>query len=145
MLVDFYHLTATPLERVLPRICERLVEDGQRLLVVGEPPLPAALDVQLWSYSRDAFLPHGLAGEPGAEAQPIRLSAAVEPVNDARNIALADGKWREEALGFDRVFYFFDSERIGDARSSWTNLKGRDELERRYWKQSDRGNWVQGP
>lgn len=145
MLVDFYHLTATPLERVLPRICERLIEEGQRLLVVGEAPLPAALDAQMWGYARDAFLPHGLAGEPGAETQPILLSATVEPLNNARNVALADGKWRDEALGFDRVFYFFDSERIGEARSNWTNLKDKEGLERRYWKQSDGGKWVQGP
>jgi DNA polymerase III subunit chi len=145
VLVDFYHLTAAPLERVLPRICERLLEQGQRLLVVAEAPLPAVLDGQLWSYAREAFLPHGMAGEPGADGQPILLSPTVEPLNDARNVALADGIWREEALSFERIFYFFDSERIDGARSTWTRLKEREGLERRYWKQSDTGKWVQGP
>ncbi|MFZ5796378.1 MAG: DNA polymerase III subunit chi, partial [Pseudomonadota bacterium] len=36
MQVDFYHLTLQPLDRVLPRIAERVVEGGGRLLVVAE-------------------------------------------------------------------------------------------------------------
>jgi DNA polymerase-3 subunit chi len=35
VIVDFYHLTALPVERVLPRICERLLEQGHRLLLVA--------------------------------------------------------------------------------------------------------------
>jgi hypothetical protein len=33
--IDFYHLTARPLEKVLPAICEKLVGAGERLLVVA--------------------------------------------------------------------------------------------------------------
>ena len=39
MLVDFYHLTASPIERVLPRICEKVLADGERLLIVAESAL----------------------------------------------------------------------------------------------------------
>ena len=35
MQVDFYHLTQLPLERALPRIAERVVETGGRLLIVA--------------------------------------------------------------------------------------------------------------
>ena len=31
MRIDFYHLTARPLEKVLPSICEKLVANGERL------------------------------------------------------------------------------------------------------------------
>ena len=45
MQVDFYHLTADPIERVLPRIAERVLETGGRLLVVsGDEGLAARLD-----------------------------------------------------------------------------------------------------
>ena len=37
MQVDFYHLTATPLERALPQIAERVLASGGRLLIVAEP------------------------------------------------------------------------------------------------------------
>jgi DNA polymerase-3 subunit chi len=142
MIVDFYHLTVSPLERVLPSIAEKVLAGGQRLLVVAEPGLLDRLDEQLWSYSRGSFLPHG---RERPESQPVLLSEAPEAANGAANIALADGRWREEALGFDRTFYFFDNDAREGAREAWRALKGRAEVEARYWKQDERGKWVQGP
>jgi DNA polymerase-3 subunit chi len=145
MLVDFYHLAASPLERVLPSICEKIIVNGERLLIVGEEALLAQLDEQLWSYSPEAFLPHGRSGKVAPAAQPILLSEQVEPLNGATNVALADGVWRDEALAFARTFYFFDSGHLDQARASWRSLKARPEGELRYWKQSEGGKWVQGP
>ena len=142
MIVDFYHLTTSPLERVLPSIAEKVLAAGERLLVVGEPDLLVRLDEQLWSYSKDSFLPHG---REGAEGQPVFLSPEPAAANGATNIALADGRWREDALGFARTFYFFDNEAREGAREAWRALKGRAEVEARYWKQDERGKWVQGP
>jgi DNA polymerase-3 subunit chi len=144
MLVDFYHLTATSIERVLPRICEKLLADKERLLIVAEPGLLGQLDTHLWSYSRDSFLPHGRHDGAAPGDQPILLSPEPEPLNGARNIALADGRWRDEALTFERAFYFFDSAHIDEARQSWRALKDKAEVECRYWKQVE-GKWVQGP
>ncbi len=142
MIVDFYHLTASPLERVLPSIAEKVLVSGERLLVVAGPDLLARLDEQLWSYAKDSFLPHG---RQRPESQPVLLSEAPEAANGAANIALADGRWREEALGFARTFYFFDNDAREGARDAWRALKGRAEVEARYWKQDERGKWVQGP
>jgi DNA polymerase-3 subunit chi len=142
VIVDFYHLTASPLERVLPSICEKVLASGERLLVVAEAGALKRLDEQLWSYARDAFLPHG---RERAESQPILLSEAPVAANGAVNVALADGRWREEALGFARVFYFFDSASLDEARGVWRALKGREGVQSRYWKQDERGRWVQGP
>ena len=144
MIVDFYHLTSSPLERVLPQIAEKVLGSGERLLVVAEEALLETLDTLLWSYAPEAFLPHGRSGTPGAEAQPVLLSETVDAANDATHIALADGRWREEALGFARTFYFFDAARLDEARDAWRALKDREGLERRYWKQVE-GKWVQGP
>ena len=142
MIVNFYHLAASPLERVLPTICEKLLASGERVLVVAGEETLSRLDEQLWTYARDSFLPHGRAP---AETQPILLSEATAPANGAKAIALADGLWREEALAFERVYYFFDSQALDGARTLWRSLTGRDEVEPRYWKQDERGKWVQGP
>jgi DNA polymerase-3 subunit chi len=142
MIVDFYHLTASPLERVLPSIAEKVVAGGGRLLVVGQADLLARLDESLWSYAKDSFLPHG---RERAASQPVLLSEEPEAANGATNIAIADGRWREEALGFERAFYFFDNDGRDGAREAWRTLKGRPEVEARYWKQDERGKWVQGP
>src|SRR3546814_4060293 len=88
MLVDFYHLTASPIERVLPRIGEKLLSEKERLLVVAEPNLLDQLDSQLWSYARDSFLLHGRHDGPAPGEQPILLSPEPEPLNGAQNIAL---------------------------------------------------------
>lgn len=143
MQVDFYHLTVRPLERVLPRIAERLVGDGQRLLIVAEEAAQRdALDRLLWSYAPESFLPHAEAGGEADPDQPILIAAAIQAPNGARNIALADGVWRDEALTFDRVFNFFDNDRIDGARAAWRALADRPDINRRYWKQTDSG-WEQ--
>ena len=144
MLVDFYHLTASPLERVRPQIAEKVLAGGERLLVVADGPLVETLDAQLWSYAREAFLPHGRSDRPASEAQPVLLSEHVQPSNGATNIVLADGRWREEALGFARTFYFFDGGHLDEARDNWRALNDKEGVERRYWKQVE-GKWVQGP
>ena len=145
MLVDFYHLVALPLERVFPRICERLIESGERLLVVTEASQIGLLDELLWTYSSEAFLPHGRSDAPGADKQPILLSERVEALNGAGNIALADGVWRDEALGFARTFFFFDNSHLAGARQSWRALKDVPDATARYWKQDEQGKWLQGP
>ena len=145
MLADFYHLASSPLERVLPQICEKVLGGGDRLLVVAEPALLDQLDAQLWNYARDGFLPHGKSEGASPVTQPILLSSICEPLNAATHIALADGVWRDEALAFSRAFYFFDEERRDDARAAWRALADNDAVERRYWKQDEAGKWVQGP
>ena len=142
MLVDFYHLARSPIERVLPSICERVVAGGERLLIVARDDLLASLDELLWTYAPTSFLPHGRSE---AERQPILLSPETAAPNGATNIALADGEWREEALAFARAFYFFDATHLDAGRAAWRALKEKAEVEPRYWKQDERGKWVQGP
>ena len=145
MQVDFYHLTDIPIERVLPPLAEKLLAAGERLLVVaGEPALTARLDADLWSYAPDAFLPHGRAGEGGEADQPVLIATTPDAANGARNLLIADGLWRDEALGFDRAFYLFDAATIDGARAAWRALGTRDDIVRRYWKRED-GRWREGP
>jgi len=141
VIVNFYHLASSPLERVLPSICQSLLAAGEKMLVVADEAALSRLDEQLWTFSRDSFLPHG---RERAEAQPILLSPEPLALNGARNIALADGRWRDEALEFERAYYFFGDDGLDGARALWRTLKGRPEVEPRYWKQVD-GKWVQGP
>ena len=143
MQVDFYHLT-TPLDRVLPRIAERVVQTGGRLLIVAEPEAQrVALDRLLWSYAPESFLPHAHIGAGDDAAQPVLIASDVTTANAARNVAIVDGQWRDDALTFDRAFHFFDDEAIREARLAWKALADREGVERRYWKQSESGKWEQ--
>lgn len=142
MQVDFYQLGARTVEQALPAIAQKVIESGERLLVVSEDDSQRArLDAALWNYRPDSFLPHAQAGADDDAAQPVLLSASPEPANQARHIALIDGAWRDEALRFDRAFHFFDGETVEAARAAWRGLNGRDDVERRYWVQDDDGKW----
>ena len=99
----------------------------------------------MWDYAPASFLPHGREGGDDDTRQPVLLSASIVAANGARNVALADGVWRDAALGFDRVFYLFDGSRIDDARGNWRALADKPGVERRFWKQDDAGKWRQGP
>jgi len=144
MQVDFYQLSRDPVTQVLPQIARRVADSGQRLLIVAaDPGLRADISEGLWSAIPDSFLAHGDADDEDAPAQPILLSDSCDPLNGAAFIALADGLWRDEALGFTRAFLFFDGESIDGARASWRTLGQREDADCRYWAQSDGGKWKQ--
>lgn len=146
--VDFYRLTRDPVERVLPAIAARLLADGARLLVVAASAMQRQeIDAALWTHRPDSFLPHGNAGSPDEAIEPVLIAGTLDPppANGARNLALADGEWREEALGFDRAFLLFDNSRIDDARATWRKLSAAGDTEIHFWKQDDRGRWSEGP
>lgn len=139
--IDFYQLGRQPVEAVLPRIAEKLLNEGHRLLVVAEKdPVLDLLDRALWTWRAESFLPHGRAGGEDDAGQPVLLSATVAPVNGAANLALADGRWREEALGFERTFLLFGADTLDEARSAWKSLSG-SAAERHFWRQDERGRW----
>ncbi|WP_109806625.1 DNA polymerase III subunit chi [Sphingosinithalassobacter portus] len=143
MQVDFYHLTRSPIDRVLPQIATRILSDGGRLLIVADAQtIRTRLDASLWTWSAESFLPHAQTGRGDDSLQPVLIAGAIGQANGARNVALADGMWRDEALDFDRAFHFFDEDQITQARAAWKGLAGRDGVERRYWKQTDTG-WEQ--
>ncbi len=144
MQVDFYHLVASPLQRVLPRIAERVVGgDGRLVIVAGDERQRATLDRLLWTYTPHSFLPHAQAGGERDADQPVLIAGEAVATNGARNVALVDGVWRDEALRFDRAFHFFDGDSVGAARQAWKALADREGVERRYWKQDDAGKWTQ--
>ena len=143
MQVDFYQLERDPVEKVLPAIAQRLLDQGERLLVIdGREGALERLSRALWSWRPDSFLAHGSAGDEDPAIQPILLTVGDEPLNGARHVALADGVWRDAALGFERAFHFFDADTIEAARASWRALKGRENVTARFWRQ-DAGKWIQ--
>lgn len=143
MRVDFYQLGPTAPDGIISRIAGRLLDDGQRLLIVASDEAALArLDRQLWDQGATSFLPHGVAGGSDDATQPILLSTATVAANNARNLLIADGEWREAALHFDRAFYLFDEATLEGARQAWKLLSGREGVERNYWA-LEGGKWVQ--
>ena len=142
MQVDFYQLAGAPSEQVISSISEKVLDSDGRLVIVSEDELfLARLDRLMWNQAPTSFLPHGLAGGADDARQPILLSTSADAPNQARNMLIADGVWREAALTYDRSFYLFDDPSLEQARLAWKLLAGREGVERRYWAQ-ERGKWV---
>ena len=110
-------------------------------MVANDEAMLARLDRLLWDQGATSFLPHGLAGGSDDAAQPILLSTGSDAPNLARNLLIADGEWREAALGYDRAFYLFDGDSLEAARLAWKLLAGRDGVERNYWA-NEEGRWI---
>jgi DNA polymerase III subunit chi len=145
MQVDFYQLTRDPAEHILPPIAQNVLNDGGRLLVVSaDSNQLETLSAALWDWKPESFIAHGKSGEADDRHQPVLLSDDPAAGNGANMIALADGVWRDDALGFDRAFYLFAPDKTDNARAAWRALADQEGVERRYWRQES-GKWRQGP
>jgi DNA polymerase III subunit chi len=141
--VDFYQLGSSAPEQIIASIAEKVLAGDGRLLIVAEDDgLLARLDRLLWDSGSTSFLPHALAGGAEDARQPVLLSTSADAPNQARNMLIADGQWRDAALTYDRSFYLFDAATLEGARLAWKLLAGREGVERRYWAQVD-GRWKQ--
>ena len=142
MRVDFYQLGSAPSDSIIATLAGKLLAEGQRLLIVAsDEGMLSRLDRQLWDQGATSFLPHGLAGGAEDAAQPVLLSTGTDAPNLARNILLADGEWREAALGYERAFFLFDDETLAAARLAWKLLAGREGVERNFWA-LEAGRWT---
>jgi DNA polymerase-3 subunit chi len=140
--VWFYHLERSGPEQVLPELLEKTLARGWRALVrsVAAERIER-LDDWLWSYRDDSFLPHGLAGEPHAERQPILLTAEVENPNEAHALFLLDGAEFGEIGGYTRCIVLFDGRdepALVKARAQWSQAKAQG-YSCSYWRQAARG------
>ena len=143
--VWFYHLERSRLEQVLPDLLEKTLARGWRALVRS----PATdrierLDDWLWAYRDDSFLPHGLAGEPLADRQPVLLTAGADNANGAQALFLIDGAETGDLAGVERCILIFDGgdeAAVARARGEWTRYKTAGHAVA-YWKQGEQKGWV---
>ncbi len=142
--VDFYHLTRDSAEAALAMLAGKALGAGQRMMVVSRDPAQrTAISRRLWE--APGFLANGEAGGKDDARQPVLIGDAPAGANGAGIVALADGEWREEALGFDRTLLLFSETTIAGARDCWRALAARDEVECHYWSQDGSGRWREGP
>ncbi|CCQ72835.1 DNA polymerase III subunit chi [Magnetospira sp. QH-2] len=142
--VAFYHLIAWPLERALPKLLERTVESGKRAVVIaGSDARVESLDMVLWTYEADSWLPHGTSRMGHPANQPVWLTMQDENPNGAQFLFLTEGMTSDRLAEYERCFDLFDGndpQAVQAARERWTACKaaGHDLA---YWRQTDQGRW----
>lgn len=108
--VQFYHLTSTPLERVLPKLLEKSLQSGFKVLVkLATEEKAELLNTLLWTYNPDSFLAHGTAKDGNAALQPVYLTAAAENPNQASLFIVTDGSEIEAVPELKRVLDIVDA------------------------------------
>ena len=143
--VDFYQLSRDPVEKVATMLARKVMQAGERLLLVSQDPgQRAVIGTELWRCGQEEFLAHGEASAPHADRQPILLSGSMEAPNGATMVLLADGQWRPEALEFNRVLLLFGAAETEAARTLWRQLDGTEGVTREIHKQDESGRWRAG-
>ena len=121
--VDFYQLSRDPVEKVVAALAGKVLASGARAVVVADDPdLRKRLSTALWD-EPNSFLAHGEAGGPDDARQPVLIAADCAAPNGATIALIADGKWREEATGFERVLLLFDEAATETARMAAAVLR----------------------
>lgn len=142
----FYHLTRAPLEVTLPMLLEKAQGAGWRVAVRGRDTAKLdRLDEALWlAGNKDAFLPHGRAGQPHEADQPILLTIGADLPNGATCLMAVDGAdvAPEEVTRLDRVCVLFDGNdtaAVANARLQWKALTEAG-CAAQYWSE-ETGRW----
>ncbi len=148
--VRFYHLTARPLESVLPVMLEKSLERGWRVAVRGtDPDRVEALANHLWTYGDGSFLPHGSRADGNSARQPVWMGCeGDEPANPngANTLFLIDNAaaGTGELAEMEMVAVLFDGHdeaAVAKARDQWRMVADAG-LKAIYWAQDDRGAWI---
>jgi DNA polymerase-3 subunit chi len=143
--VLFYHLIGQPLDRVLPNLLARSLERGWRVVVqASSEERVEALDVHLWSFSDDSFLPHGTHKDSTAGDQPILITVHDHNPNAATVRFLIDGApLPPDASAYQRIVLMFDGaddEAVAGAREHWKAAKAMG-FDLTYWQPDEQGRW----
>lgn len=140
----FYHLTRSPAEQLLPVLIGKSLAAGWRVELRGtDADRLDWLDRQLWQ--GDGFLPHGLAGGPHDDQQPVLLTMPGQTApNGATCLMALDGVevGAEELPALNRACIIFDggeSAAVNRARDQWRSLTGAG-VTAEYWSEES-GRW----
>jgi DNA polymerase III subunit chi len=143
--VRFHHLERRRVDEALPRLLERALEEGRRVIVrASSEEMAAALNERLWTYDDASFLPHGADGDGDPTAQPIFLTSGAGNPNAATMLVrLAGAEVAPADEAFDLALLLFDGRdeaSLAHARAEWRRLKDEGRTIS-YWRESDEGGW----
>ncbi|SFR40849.1 DNA polymerase III, chi subunit [Yoonia tamlensis] len=140
----FYQLKESPLDVALPKLVVMARAQGLRVLIrTADPDLAARLDAVLWKGPDASFLPHGIAGGPHDDAQPVLIGDV--PVKGFDYVICVGGAdlTAAEVTALARsciMFDGWDEAALAHARSQWKALTDAG-CTAQYHAQED-GRWV---
>ncbi|MBM3468033.1 MAG: DNA polymerase III subunit chi [Alphaproteobacteria bacterium] len=144
--VSFYQLTTQPVEKVLPKILEKVYGGGMRALVVAHSTEHMnVLNSTLWTYSPGAFLPHGMSGRTSDEPLDHPIWLTLQPVNENRAnvVVLTNEQYIDNLSDYSRCVDIFDGNNSSALEAA--HVRQNKYLQNGhpivYWKQTMSGTW----
>jgi len=145
--IMFYHLSVSPIEKAMPRLLEKIVESGHRIILylLDQSEIKKYDDI-LWTFSSRSFLGHAQHGEKFPELQPIILTNEEVNPNGADILVTLSSLEIPHLGSFAKLINIFDGndeEQTQLARTSYKKYK-QDGFDLTYWKQDEKGSWIKG-
>ena len=141
MELNFYHVMNGNLVPSVAKLLEKVYDSGKKSVFFS--PLEdrvKIVDKTLWTFSKNAFIPHGDKSLGFSELQSVYLTSEIENPNKATVLVMTDDfdykSWNQD---FERVICIFEDDNSAEvAQSMFSDLKNQGENVK-YWKQSQKG------
>lgn len=141
MELNFYHVMSGNLVPSVVRLLEKIYNTGKKSIFFS--PLEdrvKIVDKTLWTFSKNAFIPHGDKELGFADQQSVYMASEIENPNQATLLVMTDSfdykSWNQE---FEKVIFVFeDDDSTKTAQAMLEDLKNQNENVN-YWKQSQKG------
>ncbi len=140
MEVSFYQIADDNLVPSVVRLLEKIYLAKKRCIFFS--PLEERVklvDKTLWTFSKDAFIPHGDKSLGYVEQQPIYFTDEFENPNEATVVVMMDSfDYKNFNCDWEKVLFVFGESESEQAVVLYHDLK--KNLENvNYWKQSSKG------
>jgi len=141
MELNFYHVATGNLVPSVVKLLAKVYDTGKKSIFFS--PIEDRVkyvDKTLWTFSTNAFIPHGDKAFGFAEQQSVYMTSEIENPNQATVLVITDsfdyGSWNQN---FEKVIFVFeDDSSAKTAQEMLADLKNRNENVN-YWKQSQKG------
>lgn len=115
--ISFYQVmdsTPASVDETLPALLLKILSSGTHKVIVRCPSKERAmrLNDSLWTFSDDAFLPHGTEEDGYKDLQPIFITDTQENPNGAEFLILLSGAEAPDFSHYLRVFDMFEASEI---------------------------------
>lgn len=141
MELNFYHVMSGNLVPSVAKLLEKVYDSGKKSVFFS--PLEdrvKIVDKTLWTFSKNAFIPHGDKSLGFSELQSVYLTSEIENPNKATVLVMTDDfDYKSWNQNFERVICIFEDDDSAEiAQSMFSDLKNQGENVK-YWKQSRNG------
>lgn len=141
MELNFYHVMSGNLVPSVVKLLEKVYDSGKKSVFFS--PLEERVkivDKTLWTFSKNAFIPHGDRSLGFSELQSVYLTSEIENPNQATVLVMTDDfDYKSWNQNFERTIFIFEDDNSAEtAQSMFADLKNQGENVK-YWKQSQSG------